>query len=104
MLSADRHDTEEVTPVVVVTPETGTSLTSDWWSMWLDELDVRACEYGFEAAAEALTALLVRRLEECLEADHLPCELRVFTQLYLASRQGVLAELLARGHRVNLAS
>lgn len=53
---------------VRVRPETGCSVTHDWWSAAVDELGVAACEFGFDATIAALMPALraevVARLEE----------------------------------------
>lgn len=92
-LGADVH--------VIVSAGSGTHLSRDWWVLAIRELDVVVCEYGLEAAEHALAeAVAVETRRRIDTGDLSPSECRLVVRLWLASRSGVLAELLRRAQVV----
>src|SRR4051794_37806096 len=95
---------EAFRPTVILSPETGSSLSGDWWSIGVPELDVQVCEYGLEAASAALCVAVQtevrRRVEESAlsEAD---CGLVL--GLFFADATGKLAILLEAAHVADVA-
>jgi hypothetical protein len=90
---------------VIVSPGSGINVALDWWSLELRELNVVVCEYELKTAEQALVHAVAAETRERLDTGSLsPSEAALVIRLELASRMGVLADLLHCAQVVEIAT
>lgn len=108
---ADRPDTltelatalQAVRVSVILSPGSGTNISSDWWSLEISELGVTVCKYGLEATQYAFVQAVAAETRTRVDAGNLSGpECALVTRLYLACLMGLLADLLQDAEVVEL--